>query len=139
MLEDTLGFKGIQTSQILEVYKELSKSMTFELIWTSWHIPTRNRTRCIKTQNNDISLYFLRTSNVLTWFFFISLLFFSYLFYNMYLFACMDMYMLLGPCFVHNLIRYRLNIATVNKAQSAKQQVKGPGSLFLLGPGYCQK
>ena len=47
--------------------------------------------------------------------------------------------MLLGPCFVHNLIHYRLNIATVNKAQSTKQQVKGPGSLFLLGPGYCQK
>ena len=27
----------------------------------------------------------------------------------------------------------------VKQAQSTKQQVKGPGSLFLLGPGYCPK
>ena len=32
MLEDTLGFKGIRTSQVLEAYKELSKSVTFEPI-----------------------------------------------------------------------------------------------------------
>ena len=32
--------------------------------------------------------------NILTWFFFISLLFFSHLFYNVYMFACMDMYAL---------------------------------------------
>ena len=32
MLEDTLGSKGIQISKVLEAYKKLSKSMTFELI-----------------------------------------------------------------------------------------------------------
>ena len=32
VLEETLEFKGIQTSQVLEAYKELSKSVTFELI-----------------------------------------------------------------------------------------------------------
>jgi len=41
--EDTFGFKRIQTSQVLEAYEELSKSVTFELIWTLWHIPARNR------------------------------------------------------------------------------------------------
>ena len=31
------------------------------------------------------------------------------------------------------------HLAAVNQAQSTKQQVKGPRSLFLLGPRYCSK
>ena len=48
-LEDTLGFKEIQTSQVLEAYKELSKSVTFELIWTLWHILVKRMVQCTKT------------------------------------------------------------------------------------------
>ena len=40
---------------------------------------------------------------------------------------------------VHNLIRNQSYLAAVNQAQSTKQQVKGLGSLFLLGPGYYPK
>ena len=32
MIEDTLEFKEIKTSQVLEAYKKLSKFVTFELI-----------------------------------------------------------------------------------------------------------
>ena len=40
---------------------------------------------------------------------------------------------------MHNLVRNQPNIAVVNQAQSTKQQVYGPGSLFLLGPKYYPK
>ena len=53
VLEETLEFKGIQTSQVLEAYKELSKSVTFELIWISWHIPVKNRFNVLKIQYNE--------------------------------------------------------------------------------------
>ena len=92
--ENTLGFKGIQTSQVLEAYRELSKSVTFELIWTLWHILVERNVQCSKTQYNEISLYFLRIPYVFTWFFFISLLFLGYLLYNTHIFVCMDMYVL---------------------------------------------
>ena len=94
VLKDTLELKGIQTSQVLEAYKELSKSVTFELIWTLWHILLEIGPNVLKTQNNDISPYFLRILDVLTCFISISLLFLSHLFYNMYIFACMNMYVL---------------------------------------------
>jgi len=42
------GYTWIQISQVLEAYKELSKFVTFEFIWTLWHIPARNRTQCTK-------------------------------------------------------------------------------------------
>ena len=40
---------------------------------------------------------------------------------------------------VHNLVCNQPHLGVVNQVQSTKQQVKGPGSLFLLGPGYCPK
>ena len=63
----------------------------------------------------------MRIPNVHTCFFFISLLFFSHLLYNMYIFACMNTYVLKDPCFAHNLIRNQPN--TVNQIQFTKQQI----------------
>ena len=43
--EDTLKFKGIQTSQVFKGYKEQSKIVTFELIWkflARWSIENHN-------------------------------------------------------------------------------------------------
>ena len=73
------------------------------------------RAQCTKIQYNEILFYFLRIPDVLTCFFFISLLFISHLLYNMYIFACMNMYLLLDPYFMHNLVRNQSNIDMVNQ------------------------
>ena len=45
----TRGYTWIQTSQVLEAYKELPKSMIFEFIWTLWHIPVEKGPNGLKT------------------------------------------------------------------------------------------
>ena len=46
----TRGYTWIQTSQVLEAYKELPKSETFELILTLWHIPVEKGPNVLKAQ-----------------------------------------------------------------------------------------
>ena len=53
ILEDTLGLKGIQTSQVLDAQGELYKSVIFELIWALWYILAKQDSMYLNIQYNE--------------------------------------------------------------------------------------
>ena len=128
-LEHTLGFKVIQTSQVLEAYKELSKSMTFELIWNLWRIPVEKGPNVLKLKK--IMKYYLSFWGSLTSYLPFYYSFTVSLLYNTYIFCmCCRNHVLCTTWFVISLIQLRWT-----KPNPPNHKYKAQDPCFYLGLG----